>query len=71
MTLGQTNVPLTETEERTQVRNLGLKLFLPPGGAIRSDQYRALVRDMQKLFFIFSFLFKKAFACTLPLDRGF
>ena len=40
-------------------------------GVIRSDRYRALVRDMQKLFFIFSFLFKKAFACPLPLDRGF
>ena len=39
-------------------------------GAIRSDRYRALVRDMQKLFFIFLFLFKKAFACPLPLGRG-
>ena len=38
-------------------------------GAIRSDWYRALVRDMQKFFFIFSFLFKKAFACPLPIDR--
>ena len=40
-------------------------------GAIFSDRYRALLRDMQKLFFLFLFLFKKAFACPKPLGRGF
>ena len=63
--------------KQRQVQTLRIKLSggeyggLCTQGAIRSDRYRALVRDMQKVFFIFSFLFKKAFACPLPLDRGF
>ena len=40
-------------------------------GEISSDGYRALVRDMRKLFFSFLFLFKKAFVCPIPLGRGF
>ena len=33
-TLGPTKVPITETEENTQVqKRVGLKLFLPQGGA--------------------------------------
>jgi len=31
-TLGLTKVPITKTEESTQVRKLGLKLFWPQGG---------------------------------------
>ena len=33
-TLGLTKVPITETEESTQVRKLGLKLFEPKGGVV-------------------------------------
>ena len=42
-----------------------------PIGAISSDWYRALLRDMQKTFFLLLRLFTKAFACPLLLGRGF
>ena len=43
----------------------------PVTGAISSDRYRALLRDMQKSFFLLLFLFKKAFACPILLARVF
>ena len=53
------------------VETRDLEWYHTPNGAIFSDRYRALLRDMQKLFFLFLLLFKKAFACPKPLGRGF